>query len=266
MRKSELLDRIKDIAIAASEVILTYYLTAPIEVITKNDDSPLTKADLSAHQLIYQKLKDLTPEIPIISEESTKLANVSQATSAFWLVDPLDGTKEFIAQNGEFTVNIALIEQGSPTLGVVALPAKRELYLGLIEQTRKKAFKQTFSGDAELISTLPFCKGSGLTIVGSRSHQNSQALDDFLKGQSVKQYLPFGSSLKFCELAKGNAELYPRLGRTMEWDIAAGHAVLKGAGGEIFKLDGSPMTYGKENLENPHFAAVCRPELFLALH
>lgn len=255
MDKKKLLGKIKNIAIDASYEILKYYSQEDLAIEQKNDDSPLTKADLAAHHLICNALKALTPEITIISEESCSKAVVSAKTPNFWLVDPLDGTKEFISKNGEFTVNIALIECGRPTLGVVALPAKKLLYSGLNDSDQKIAFCQKFDGPNKVINTLKNTSPEGLLVVGSRSHQNNEALNNFLNGQHIARYLPFGSSLKFCEIAKGSAHLYPRLGRTMEWDTAAGDAILRGAGGGVFTLDGKALSYGKPGLDNPHFVA-----------
>jgi 3'(2'), 5'-bisphosphate nucleotidase len=173
----------------------------------------------------------------------------------FWLVDPLDGTKEFVSRNGEFTVNVALIDQGVPVLGVVAAPTLGLLWAGA---QGVPAFMDDASGSRRHIR----CRDippEGLTVMGSRSHGDAAAMERLLAGRRVAQLVAAGSSLKLCRIAEGAADLYPRLGRTMEWDIAAGHAVLLAAGGETSRLDGEPLRYGKAGFENPHFVAHGRP-------
>jgi len=186
----------------------------------------------------------------VSEEEASKGLTPDVTGDRFWLVDPLDGTKEFLSGNGEFTVNIALIENKVPVLGVVVIPARGETYAGA------RACGATV---ADAHGTRPIqvraCPGAGLTVVGSRSHGDATAMDAFLAGRPVAEFRPAGSSLKLCLIAKGDADLYPRLGTTMEWDIAAGHAVLAAAGGRVETVDGKPFTYGKENYRNPHFAA-----------
>jgi 3'(2'), 5'-bisphosphate nucleotidase len=185
----------------------------------------------------------------IVSEECLGSPADFQGSTYFWLVDPLDGTKEFINKNGQFTVNIALIEHGLPTVGVVYAPALDCLYAGYgaLAFTEKSGIRTPIS--CRVIPEV------GLTVVGSRSHGNDHALHAFLDGKVVHEIIPVGSSLKLCLVATGQADLYPRLGRTMEWDIAAGHAVLLGAGGMVYDLVGNPLKYGKPGLENPHFVA-----------
>jgi 3'(2'), 5'-bisphosphate nucleotidase len=192
----------------------------------------------------------LAPEVPIVAEEAVAGGATPQVGDWFWLVDPLDGTKEFISRNGEFTVNIALIHRGVPVLGVVQAPALGRLYVGVLGQG---AWLEDASGRRPI-----HCRAvpaEGLTVVASRSHGDAAALDAFLAGRKVAALANAGSSLKLCLVAAGEADLYPRLGRTMEWDIAAGHAVLSAAGGDVSTIDQRPLRYGKPGFENPHFVA-----------
>jgi 3'(2'), 5'-bisphosphate nucleotidase len=221
----------------------------PVDISIKGDGSPVTLADQIADDLIVGRLYKLTPHIPVISEESASVDPQFSNKNPFWLVDPLDGTKEFISKNGQFTVNIALIELDHPVLGVVYAPAKDCLYAG----TKTMAFLE--KGGTRTTIACRLIPDEGLTVVGSRSHGDDQALNGFLHGMRVHEILAVGSSLKLCLIAAGQADLYPRLGRTMEWDIAAGHAVLLAAGGVVNDLHGKPMRYGKPGFENPHFVA-----------
>jgi 3'(2'), 5'-bisphosphate nucleotidase len=209
----------------------------------------VTLADQIADELIIGRLHKLTPHIPVVSEESASIDPQFSKKNPFWLVDPLDGTKEFIGKNGQFTVNIALIEHGQPVLGVVYAPAKDCLYAG----TQEMAFLE--KGGTRTTIACRSIPDEGLTVVGSRSHVDDQALNGFLHGMRVHEILAVGSSLKLCLIAAGQADLYPRLGRTMEWDIAAGHAVLLAAGGVVNDLHGKPIQYGKPGYENPYFVA-----------
>jgi len=216
----------------------------------KSDASPVTEADERAEAVIVQRLQALTPDIPIVAEEAVAAGQVPEVGHRFWLVDPLDGTKEFASRNGEFTVNIALIDGGVPVLGVVLAPAIGRLFAGaaglgaMAEQGGTRRSIRCRSVPPE-----------GLTVVSSRSHGDAAALDAFLAGRRVAASVNAGSSLKLCLLAAGEADLYPRFGRTMEWDIAAGHAVLLAAGGRVTTLQGEPLSYGKPGFENPHFVA-----------
>ncbi len=215
----------------------------------KADGSPVTVADEAANAFIVGRLAALTPDIPIIAEESVAEGDVPTIGERFWLVDPLDGTKEFISRNGEFTVNVALIEDGLPTLGVVFAPAIGQLYLaGPGAVTLEK------DGGAARPIVVRRPAADGLVVVASRSHRDAKT-DDYLADFEVKSLTAAGSSLKLCLVAAGEADLYPRLGRTMEWDIAAGHAVLAAAGGRVETLDGAPLRYGKPGFENPFFVA-----------
>jgi 3'(2'), 5'-bisphosphate nucleotidase len=248
----ELLGGVVKIAQSASEVVLEVYGT-DFSVRGKDDASPVTEADARAEALILERLNELTPGVPVVAEEAVAAGRVPVVGDCFWLVDPLDGTKEFINRNGEFTVNIALVHEGRPTLGVVAAPALRRLFCGLVGHG---AFLIDDAGQRP-IRCRP-APTQGLTVVASRSHGDTAALDRFLAGRAVASLVNAGSSLKLCLIAAGEADLYPRFGRTMEWDIAAGHAVLTAAGGEIRCTSGNELCYGKPGFENPHFIAqVC---------
>ena len=236
-----------DIAERAGEEILSVY-SASFDVRTKPDASPVTDADERAERLIIEALEKRFPEIPVVAEESFARGRVPDIKdSPFFLVDPLDGTKEFVSRNGEFTVNIALIEQGVPIAGVVHVPALGESYWCDGEGT---AWRRRATGDPEPIR----CRvpNGGLVVVASRSHRDAKT-DRYLEGFHVREQISAGSSIKFCRVAEGAADLYPRLGRTMEWDVAAGHAVVNAAGGSVTTLDDHPLTYGKPDFANPYF-------------
>jgi 3'(2'), 5'-bisphosphate nucleotidase len=247
VERAELLERLLPIARAAGDEILAVYAT-DFAVRDKDDASPVTEADERAEALILRELAALTPDVPVVSEEAAAAGRVPEAGARFWLVDPLDGTKEFVSRNGEFTVNIALVEGGRPVLGVVGVPALGRLYGGA---EGAGAFVEDEAGRRE-IACRP-APEEGLTIVSSRSHGDAGALEAFLAGRRVAASASAGSSLKFCLVAAGEADLYPRLGRTMEWDTAAGHAVVSAAGGRVSAVDGGELGYGKPGFENPHF-------------
>ena len=234
----------------AGELILEIYKT-DFSVRGKGDQSPVTEADERAEALIIPALQALAPGVPIVAEEAVAGGAVPEVGDLFWLVDPLDGTKEFISRNGEFTVNIALVHQGQPVMGVVLAPALGRLFAGVVGQG-------AWLEEAGVRRPIQ-CRATpeeGLTVVASRSHGDAAALDAFLAGRKVAATTNAGSSLKLCLVAAGEADLYPRLGRTMEWDIAAGHAVLRAAGGSVSDLQGRPLGYGKPGFDNPHFAAA----------
>jgi 3'(2'), 5'-bisphosphate nucleotidase len=238
-----------EIARAAGDLIMQVYAT-DFAVRGKDDASPVTEADERAETLIVDALRRLAPSIPIVAEEMVAAGQVPEIGNRFWLVDPLDGTKEFISRNGEFTVNIALVVGGEPFLGVVYAPALGRMFSGVAGEG---AQVDDLAGQRALhVRAVP---EQGLTVVASRSHGDAAALDAFLAGRRVAALVNSGSSLKLCLVAAGEADLYPRLGRTMEWDIAAGHAVLRAAGGGVTRLDGSPLLYGKPGFDNPHFVA-----------
>lgn len=245
----QLLEQIIVAARRAGAAILEIYAT-DFSVRGKQDASPVTEADEKAEVVILAELAKIAPGIPVISEEAAAAGRIPKVADRFWLVDPLDGTKEFISRNGEFTVNIALIENGQPALGVVLAPALNRLFAGIVGEG-------AFVEDAGVRRKIR-CRrvpAEGLTVVSSRSHGDAAALDAFLAGRKVAASVNAGSSLKLCLVAAGEADLYPRLGRTMEWDIAAGHAVLSAAGGHVKTLEGNELRYGKDGLDNPHFVA-----------
>jgi 3'(2'), 5'-bisphosphate nucleotidase len=243
------IDRVCDIARAAGAAIMEIY-DGDHAVEFKDDKSPLTAADKAAHRVIVAGLEELTPDIPILSEEGRDIPyEVRKKWSCFWLVDPLDGTKEFIKRNGEFTVNIALIERQKPVFGVVYVPVPDTLYWGGQELG---AWRQEGQGPAETIRVREPDPAKGLTVVMSRSHPSPE-LEEYLKTIQVVDAISVGSSLKLCTVAEGRADLYPRLGPTMEWDTAAGQAVVEGAGGGVKNTEGTPLAYNKQNLLNPYF-------------
>lgn len=251
------MNAIIDLAREAGKKILEIYIT-DFTVENKKDESPLTAADQISHTTIMDGLRQLYPEIPIISEEGKEIAfETRKSWNRFWLVDPLDGTKEFIKKNDEFTVNIALVEGGYPVLGVVYAPALDLLYVGF----NQEAYKEEKGIREKLrVRNTP---GDVITIVESRSHP-SQELEQ-LAAKIESQYtqvnrIQRGSSLKLCAVADGSADLYPRLGPTMEWDTAAGQAVVEAAGGKVVALDGTRFRYNKETLVNEYFLALCRAE------
>jgi 3'(2'), 5'-bisphosphate nucleotidase len=248
----ELLARVAAIGRRAGREILEIYASGELAVTAKADASPITAADLRAHRLILQSLHELTPEVPVLSEEAvpTSFAQRSQ-WRRYWLVDPLDGTREFLSRNGQFTVNIALIEGHAPALGVVHVPVTDISYRGL---PGVGAWRARAGTPAEEIH-VAVRAGAPLRVVGSRSHRGD-SLDAFLARVGPHELLPVGSSLKFCMVAEGAADVYPRLGPTSEWDTAAAHAVVSGAGGTVSRLDGEPLRYNtREELLNPFFVA-----------
>jgi 3'(2'), 5'-bisphosphate nucleotidase len=244
------------LSILAGQKIMEIYSSDDFGVETKSDDSPVTKADLAADAVIRAGLGESMPEIQLVTEEMAS-SHGGDRESMFILVDPLDGTKEFIKRGGDFTVNIALIENGAPTRGVVYAPAKGRLFQtaadGVVEETGD--FDPDSPGPRNPIS-VSTPDNSALRVVASASHRDA-ATDDYINRYSIEGFKSAGSSLKFCLLAAGEADLYPRLGRTMEWDTAAGHAVLLAAGGRVDRFDqpGVALSYGKTGDDNPFFVA-----------
>jgi 3'(2'), 5'-bisphosphate nucleotidase len=255
LSRIELLERVDAIALDAGRVVMEVYAT-DFGVQAKDDASPVTAADQRAEALIVAALRALAPGIPIVAEEAVAAGHVPVIGHRFWLVDALDGTKEFIRRNGDFTVNIALVEDALPVLGVVFAPARDELYGGA---AGSGAYLRRH-GDRRSIGCRPI-PPEGHTVVSSALHGDRGQLEDFLTGRLVASHRAIGSSLKLCLVAAGEADVYPRFGRTMEWDIAAGHAVLAAAGGAVNDLAGVPLRYGKPGFENPAFVAwgLCPP-------
>ncbi len=247
--QAAILESIIPIAKDAGDLILEVY-KSDFEVRGKDDASPVTEADEKAEALILGGLSRLQRQFPVVAEEAHAAGKTPEVADCFWLVDPLDGTKEFINRNGEFTVNIALIEHGEPLLGVVLAPALGQLYAGSRDNG---AFVEDATG-RQLIEARGV-PASGLDVLASRSHGDPNALERVLAGRQINSMVGAGSSLKICLIAAGKADAYPRLGRTMEWDTAAGDAVLRAAGGQIQTLDGRVLAYGKPGYENPDFVA-----------
>jgi 3'(2'), 5'-bisphosphate nucleotidase len=238
------------LATRAGEAILAVR-AAGFETFTKADQSPVTAADRAAEAIIVAGLRAAYPDIPVVAEEEAAEGAAIAAAEVFWLVDPLDGTREFTAGNDDFTVNNGLIRNGRPVLGVVGAPALNEMFFGV---AGAGAWKRSAAGERQIRVRMP--PQDGLTVMASRSHGSAPALEAFLSGQKISSVLHIGSSLKFCRVAEGQVDLYPRLGRTMEWDTAAAQAVAEAAGGRVTCLDGLPLRYGKPGFENPHFVCV----------
>jgi len=255
MNKAKICTVIRKLAIEAGKEIMEIYNDNDFKVKLKEDESPVTIADETADKLIFAGLREAFPNIPIVTEEQAETHN--EQASTFFIVDPLDGTKEFIHRRGEFTVNIAYVVDGHPLMGVVYAPAKGRLFYTdkegkSIEELGTHNIDEV--GDIKYISvSIP--NSDGLIVVASKSHRD-QALEDYIAKYTVLNSRAAGSSLKFCLIATGEADFYPRVGRTMEWDTAAGHAILTGAGGHVVRFDNhKPLIYGKPLFENPFFIA-----------
>ncbi len=248
---SALLTAIRAIALEAGALILRYYAEG-FESRLKADGSPVTQADQAAEALILPALARLLPGVPTVAEEAAAAGVVPDVSGGrFWLVDPLDGTKEFLNRNGEFTVNIALVEAGRPVLGVVLAPALGDLYAG----AEGLGAIRSRPGEADRVIAARSAPDTGWTAVGSRSHADTVAESRFLADFPVTTRQTRGSSLKFCLVAEGEADLYPRFGTTHEWDTAAGHAVLAAAGGRVEVIGNGVLGYGKPGFLNPPFVA-----------
>lgn len=245
-----------DIAEQAGAAILQIYQqdTAAFNISDKADDSPLTAADLAAHQLIVQALQRLTPDLPILSEEAADISwDIRKTWQRYWLVDPLDGTKEFIQRNGEFTVNIALIEQGEPVLGVIHAPVLNKTYFAT---KGAGSFVKSAGGTTPIRVAVP---GETVRVVGSRSHPSPE-LAGYLQQFAQHHLVTVGSSLKFCLVAEGAADVYPRFGPTMQWDTAAGHIIALEAGASVSFTGIETQVYQRENLRNPGFIVSALPD------
>ena len=255
-RDSQLFDTIVATAIEAGKVVHEFYRRG-FEISHKADESPVTSADHAAEALILQRLRSVAAEIPIVAEEEVAAGRTPAVGREFFLVDPLDGTKEFIQKRGEFTVNIALIRDRVPVLGVVYAPAKSSLFAGNV--AARSAFRSDQSTDAaQQAARRPIrirpAPAGGIIAVSSRSHSTPET-DAYLAQCNVADRVSIGSSLKFCLVAAAEADLYPRLGPTMEWDTAAGHAVLLAAGGNVWAPGGTPFLYAKPGFRNTFFIA-----------
>lgn len=246
---AHLIEPVVDIVRRAGVRIMEFYRT-DLDIERKDDYSPVTEADHAADEIIVPALEALTPDIPVISEER----RFPPRSDRFWLVDPLDGTKEFINHRDEFTVNVALVENRLPVLGVVGIPVSDVVYAGHGVGTAVR-----INGDgAPVTISVRETPAAGLTIAVSRSHAKKSELDEFLQDYPIADRIIAGSAIKFCYVAEGRADLYPRLGPTSEWDTAAGHAVVNAAGGSVVRLDRTPFLYGKDDHKylNPGFLAV----------
>jgi len=252
----ELIDSLLGVAVAAGRAALEIY-RGGFTVMEKADQSPVTAADHASEKIILEHLAQLAPAVPVVAEEAAAGGSVPQVREEFFLVDPLDGTKEFIHKRGEFTVNIALIRRRLPALGIVYSPVGGMLYAGNV--TSGYGFRCSHPADAatpgprERLHVRPV-PAAGITAVVSRSHSTPET-EAYLEQYQVGERVSVGSSLKFCLLAAGEADLYPRLGPTMEWDTAAGHAVLAAAGGKVLAPGGAPLAYGKPGFRNSFFIA-----------
>lgn len=252
-----LCNMVKRVARDAGEIIMQYYDGhADMQVGQKNDDSPVTLADREAEGFIQMSLEQIAPGIPMIGEEAAALGKAPKLNGAeyFWLVDPLDGTKEFIKGGKDFTVNIGLIRNGMPVLGVVFAPARGELYAGHGPGTAVRWFEESDNEKSIAVRSAPH---AGLTVVASKAHGDPARLDKFLEQFKIEKLVKYGSSLKICVIAAGKADMYPRFGPTCEWDTAAAHAVLHAAGGILTDASGKPLVYGGTNPKwlNPEFIA-----------
>jgi len=255
MDYEQLVTVMRRLSIEAGDKIMEIYGADDFDVKTKSDESPVTIADEAADKIISDGLRAAFPDVMLVTEEQS--ATHSASGDTFLIVDPLDGTKEFINRRGDFTVNIALVEGGVPTRGVVYAPARSRMFFTLadgsaVEETGD--FPKDSMGPVQPIS-VSTPDNAALMVVASKSHRD-QATDDYIAKYNVRDMKSAGSSLKFCLIATGEADLYPRVGRTMEWDTAAGHAVLTGAGGAVVRFDDlTPLTYGKADFANPFFIA-----------
>ena len=240
------------VVLAAGEIELKYFHAAA-DVIDKQDGSPVTLADQEAEVLIFKALGDIAPGIPVVGEEAVAAGHIPDISGGtFFLVDPLDGTKDFITGSGGFTVNIALLKDFIPVMGIILAPVTGALYYG----AESSAFRRSKEGYDTAI-TVRRSPDEGLTVVASKRHGDPERLKDFLKDRKVARIENYSSSLKFCALAEGSADFYPRLAPTSEWDTAAGDAILRAAGGRVTTLDGRPLAYGKKDKKflNPEFMA-----------
>ncbi|MEP5731666.1 MAG: 3'(2'),5'-bisphosphate nucleotidase CysQ [Sulfitobacter sp.] len=255
MNYEKLVSVMRRLSLEAGDKIMEIYGRDDFEVKSKSDDSPVTAADEAADAIISVGLRAAFPDVMLVTEEQA--ATHTARGDTFLIVDPLDGTKEFIHRRGDFTVNIALVEDGVPTRGVVYAPAKSRMFFTLADgQSVEESgvFAKDTVGSTTAINVAD-ADNSSLMVVASKSHRD-QATDDYINLYQVRDMTSAGSSLKFCLVATGEADIYPRLGRTMEWDTAAGHAVLRGAGGEVVRFDDhTPLAYGKADFANPFFIA-----------
>lgn len=249
----------------ATDEVLSVYNLEDFGIAEKDDKTPLTLADKKSHECIINGLKELVKQFPVLSEEGKEIPYEERRSwQYFWLIDPLDGTKEFIKKNGEFTINIALVKERKPVIGIVSVPVKKEIFFASKGMGAYKINyrKKTFGNNEDLLKEAQKLPLNGnrnyIAVVGSRSHRDENT-EKYIAGLSKLgdiQVVSIGSSYKICYLAEGSADIYPRFGRTMEWDTAAGHIILEESGGKIVNAENSmPLEYNKESLENPPFIA-----------
>ena len=256
MNYTKICEIFRSLALTSGEVIMDVYNSNSFEVLLKSDDSPVTVADKKADEVISKGLKKYFPEVPVVTEEQVKSHDLN--ASVFFIVDPLDGTKEFIKRRGDFTVNIALVVNGEPIRGIVYAPARQRLFYTdengeAVEEMAD--FSVSKMGLIKKIKTA-FSDNTALKVVASKSHRDKKT-DEYISKYNYKELVSAGSSLKFCLIAAGEADLYPRFGPTMEWDTAAGQAVLSAAGGIVLQMENKqPLKYGKPNYKNPFFIAT----------
>lgn len=252
MNDAGLLELAAGLAQRAGQVILQVRARG-FETLRKLDRSPVTEADHAAEKLIVDGLRAATPDIPVIAEEEVEAGVAPAPGHAYWLVDPLDGTREFAAGRDEFTVNIGLVRDGRAVLGAVAVPGHGEVFAGMLGPPRT-AWKETGAGRVPILARTP--PGEGMHVLASRHYARDPGLEAFLVGRPVTKVTNMGSAMKIVRLAEGAGDLYPRLGRTMEWDTAGPQAVLEAAGGRLCDMEGKPLRYGKPGWENPPFLCM----------
>lgn len=251
MNLSEIAEKLVPIAQEASSLLLSFYDTG-FDVEAKDDGSPVTNADFAADKYLQEKLAEILSEVPVVSEESPYEINLQNSKAErYWLIDPLDGTRGFIRKNGHFCINIALMENHKPILGVIALPTDGEVYVGF----EKVAFK-VHDGHRETLSTRPFPKSGVDVLVGSTKAQHDELYDSFFSHFKIASIRARGAASKFCFISKGAVDLYIRFSKCYEWDIAAGHAILEAAGGIVQNLKGEPLVYGDPKFKNYGFVAL----------
>ncbi|WP_211097803.1 3'(2'),5'-bisphosphate nucleotidase CysQ [Ahrensia marina] len=249
MRLKDLIGAVRDAGQKAMDIY-----ARDVEVVLKLDSSPVTEADLAVDEILTKELARLFPECPIVTEEQASTHNVDVKNGRFFLVDPIDGTKEFINKTGEFTINIGLIENNVPIAGIVYAPAQGRLFIAETDGSCYELDEDNLRTNLKVRN----CGENAMIAVASRSH-NTPDTQAFLDDNGISDCVSAGSSLKFCVLAAGEADIYPRFGPTMEWDTAAGHAILSAAGGHVLNIDGTPFSYGKPEFRNPNFIA-CSPQ------
>ncbi len=250
MTNNEIAEELAKLVAEGGRIAMTFHGASPL-VTLKGDDSPLTAADLAVDAYLCRELEARFPDIPVVTEERSATHDAAKAGRRFFLVDPIDGTKEFVAERGEFTVNIGLIEDGIPVAGAVCAPAVGRLFYGV---SGRGGFETAMDGSARKPLALRPYDNNALIAVATRSHPTPQT-EAFLNANRIAHCTNAGSSLKFCLLASGEADIYPRFGPTMEWDTAAGHAVLLAAGGKVVEISGVDLKYGKPAFRNPNFIA-----------